>query len=76
MASDATYQGRQDVVEARELGRVRVVGKAIPIRVYELLARKGRLSEAWKQALPLWEKGVAHFNKGSSAPPWRPSRAS
>lgn len=63
MASEATFNGARDVVEARELGRVRVVGKAVPIRVFELLARKGQLSAEWKKALPLYEKGVAHFNK-------------
>ena len=63
MASEATYGGAKDVVEARELGRVRVVGKANPIRVYELLARKGQLSADWGKALPFYEQGLAHFVK-------------
>lgn len=63
MASEATYGGAKDQVEARELGRVRVVGKNIPIKVYELLAKKGELSEDWKKALPLYTKGVESFNK-------------
>ncbi|MFA6316300.1 MAG: adenylate/guanylate cyclase domain-containing protein [Elusimicrobiota bacterium] len=63
MASEDTYAGAKDQVEARELGRVRVVGKSQPIKVFELLARKGGLSEDWKKALPLYEKGVAAFNK-------------
>jgi len=41
---------------------VRVVGKVKPIRVFELLAKKGGLSEEWKQALPRYEKGVESFN--------------
>jgi adenylate cyclase len=63
MASEATYIGAKDAVEARELGRVRVVGKAVPIRVYELLAAKGKLSDDWKKALPLYESGLEHYKK-------------
>ncbi|MFA6002543.1 MAG: adenylate/guanylate cyclase domain-containing protein [Elusimicrobiota bacterium] len=61
MVSEAVYEGGRSVAEARELGRVLVVGKAIPIKVYELLARKGELSAQWRQALPLYEQGMAHF---------------
>ncbi|MBI4387006.1 MAG: tetratricopeptide repeat protein [Elusimicrobia bacterium] len=50
-------------MEARELGRVRVVGKAVPIRVYELLCRKGRLTEDWQRALVLYRRGLDLFNK-------------
>ncbi|MEK7857588.1 MAG: CHASE2 domain-containing protein [Elusimicrobiota bacterium] len=63
MISEACYKGAESVIEARELGRVRVVGKAIPIRVYELLAKKGELSAQWRQAKPLYEKGLVLFNK-------------
>ncbi|MEK7657364.1 MAG: adenylate/guanylate cyclase domain-containing protein, partial [Elusimicrobiota bacterium] len=61
MASESTYKEAKDTVEARVLGQVRVVGKAIPIRVYELLSKKGGLSEAWKKALPLYEDGVTLY---------------
>ncbi|MCX5797879.1 MAG: CHASE2 domain-containing protein [Elusimicrobia bacterium] len=63
MASEAVYSGAKDAVEARELGRVLVVGKAIPIRVYELLAKKGQLSEQWQKALPFYNAGLAHYYK-------------
>ena len=63
MASEACYDGARKAVEARELGRVRVVGKATPIRVYELLAKKGELSAEWKKVLPSYEKGLAFFDK-------------
>lgn len=64
MASESTYQGAKDAVEARELGRVRVVGKDKPIRVYEVLAKKGTLSPEWARALPRYEQGYAHFYAG------------
>jgi adenylate cyclase len=63
MASEACYGGAKEAVEARELGRVRVVGKETPIRVFELLAPKGQLSDEWKKALPFYEKGLVLFGK-------------
>lgn len=59
--SEPTYQGAKDAVEARYLGRARVVGKETPVPVYEPLAVKGKLTPAWAKALPVWEKGVAAF---------------
>lgn len=61
MVSEATYQGARDAVEVRVLGQVRVVGKEVPIKVYELLGKKGELSDGWGRALPLYEEGVQHF---------------
>jgi class 3 adenylate cyclase/CHASE2 domain-containing sensor protein len=63
MCSEATYEGAKDAVEARELGRVRVVGKEAPVRVYELLAKKGRLSPEWARALDAYNRGLDSFKK-------------
>ena len=63
MASEAVYSGAKDKVEARELGQVRVVGKAIPIRVFELLAKKGELSESAKKALDSYNEGIASYRQ-------------
>jgi adenylate cyclase len=63
MASEACYAGAREAVDARELGRVRVVGKETPIRVFELIAKKGELTAEWSKALPLYESGLQHFNK-------------
>jgi len=63
MISEATYEGAKDVVEARELGRVRVVGKDTPIRVFELLGRKGALSPEWTRAVAHYNEGLDHFVK-------------
>jgi len=63
MASENTYDDEaRKLIEARELGKVRVVGKEIPIRVYELLAKKGELEESWVKALPSYREGVALYN--------------
>jgi adenylate cyclase len=63
MASESTYEGAKDVVEARELGRVRVVGKEAPVRVFELLGRKGKLSPEWAKALESYNAGLAQFTQ-------------
>ena len=63
MVSEATYQGAHGAVIGRELGRVRVVGKALPIKVYNLLARAGELSPEWAKALPAYEEGLVQFHK-------------
>lgn len=57
MVSEMTYEPAKDVVEARELDLIRVVGINTPVRVYELLAKKGEMDEQTT-------KGVAYFKKG------------
>ncbi|MBI4377410.1 MAG: adenylate/guanylate cyclase domain-containing protein [Elusimicrobia bacterium] len=63
MVSESTFEGARSAVDARELGRIRVIGKETPIRVFELLAKKDELSETWKKALPHYERGLKHFQK-------------
>ncbi len=60
--SETTYEGAKDRVAARTLGRVRVIGKETPIKIFEPLAEIGKLSPAWTQGLPLYEAGVAAFD--------------
>ena len=55
--SEMTYEPAKDVVEVRELDLIRVIGISQPVRLYELVARKGELSEEQK-------KGFAYFAKG------------
>ncbi|GEM_PF-3208862 len=44
MISEETYAQAKDHVEARELDLLQVKGKLKPVRVFELLARKGQLT--------------------------------
>ncbi|MBI4678650.1 MAG: adenylate/guanylate cyclase domain-containing protein [Elusimicrobia bacterium] len=62
MVSEATIEQASGSVEARELGRVRVVGKAAPIKVFQPLAKAGDLSEDWKKALPRYMEGIARYD--------------
>ncbi|MBI4370743.1 MAG: adenylate/guanylate cyclase domain-containing protein [Elusimicrobia bacterium] len=63
LVSGAAFEGARDAVEARYLGRVRVVGKDIPIAVYEPLAEKGLLDAEWVKALPVFARGVELFDE-------------
>jgi len=63
MLSESTYQKAKEVIEARELDLIQVVGKEKPVRVYELWAKKGeltpeqiRLRDTFHQALELYRK--------------------
>ncbi len=41
LISESTYQQAKDFIEVRELDTLRVVGRATPIKIYELLGKKG-----------------------------------
>jgi adenylate cyclase len=61
MISELTYEIIQDKFEVRFLDRIRVPGKAKPVKVYELLAEKGGLDALWEKALPLYHEAIQHF---------------
>ena len=65
MVSEYTYDAAKDFIEARQLGQIRVVGKAIPVKVYEPLAHKGKLSAGGKKLLEAYNEGFAAFYKGA-----------
>ena len=67
MASESTLSGAEDSVEYRELGRVRVVGKQVPIRVYELLGKKGQLPAVLAKTLPIYVEGLGHYQNKNFA---------
>jgi adenylate cyclase len=60
--SESTYEGAKDRVAARTLGRVRVVGKETPIKIFEPLAETGKLSPEWVKGLPVYEAGIVAFD--------------
>ncbi|MHB2026134.1 MAG: CHASE2 domain-containing protein [Elusimicrobiota bacterium] len=61
LVSHPVYQGAREKIEARELGRVRVVGKETSVLVYEVLCEKGSLSAERQAALADYERGLAAF---------------
>lgn len=64
MASEYVFEEAKDLLEARYLGQIRVVGKAIPVKVYEPFARKGEASPEVARMLPLYGAGIANFYAG------------
>ncbi len=57
MIGEGTYEGAKDVVEARKLDMINVVGKSEPVNIYELLAKKGELD-------PDKAKVIEHYHQG------------
>ncbi len=64
MASEFTYDEAKRYIDARYLGKIKVVGKLIPVKVYEPLAHKGRLSDKMATLLEKYNSGIDSFYKG------------
>ncbi|OGR94618.1 MAG: hypothetical protein A2V88_14605, partial [Elusimicrobia bacterium RBG_16_66_12] len=61
LISESTLAGAKGAVEVRELDYVKVKGKNLPIRVYELLGLKGETDPKLLEKARLFEKGLALF---------------
>ncbi|MDQ7772177.1 MAG: adenylate/guanylate cyclase domain-containing protein [Elusimicrobiales bacterium] len=64
MASEYTFEDIKDQFDHRYLASIRVVGKAIPVKVYEPFARKGEAPAEVKEMLRHYEAGIEKFYKG------------
>ena len=63
MISERTHELAKDHIEARELDMIRVVGKENPVKVFELIDRKGEVREAKREVLELYEAGLREYRK-------------
>ena len=63
MISERTYELARDHIEARELDLIRVVGKEKPVKVYELIDRKGQIQGSKREVLTLYEDGLRMYRK-------------
>ncbi len=63
MVNDQIYEQVKDLVEARQLDLIQVVGKEEPVVAYEVLERKGDLGEDMMQVLDLYNKGLEAYWK-------------
>ncbi len=72
MISENVYREVKDLVVVRPLDRIRVVGKAEPISVYELLCRKGEMTQDQSDLLSIYLEGMEHF----SSRDWNKARQS
>jgi len=63
MISESTYLVTRALIEARELDSIRVVGKDEPVRVYEVLGRKGEVDAETMQVLDLFQMGLGKYRE-------------
>ncbi|MBF0628838.1 MAG: adenylate/guanylate cyclase domain-containing protein [Magnetococcales bacterium] len=63
MVSGATYEQAKEVIEARPLDVVRVVGKKEPVPIYQLLAHKGQLTPEQQKLLGFYLAGLELYRK-------------
>jgi len=61
--SEETYRLAEERVEVRELDLLRVKGKEFPVRIYELLSRKGELNETKGRVVRLFTEGLKHYRQ-------------
>ncbi|OQA63530.1 MAG: Adenylate cyclase 1 [Spirochaetes bacterium ADurb.Bin269] len=61
--SEDTKNAAGDGFQYRRLDRIRVVGKAVPIRIFEVLEEKGQLDEQTLAALEEFDTGIELFEQ-------------
>ena len=61
--SEYTYAAIKDALFCRELDSVRVKGKKLPVKIYELLCEK-KDAEKWEKAVSLFEEGLSKYKQG------------
>jgi class 3 adenylate cyclase len=61
LISEQTYQMASHAIEVRELDSIRVTGKTVPARVYELLARRGELDSTRASLRDRYQDGLALY---------------
>lgn len=61
--SEYTYAAVKDILVCRELDSVRVKGKKLPVKIYELLGEK-KEAEKWEKAVSIFEDGLSKYKQG------------
>ena len=63
MISETTWEQAREHIDVRYLGKVRVVGKAIGVGIYELLGEAGSVDDEQKEYSRLFEAAVEHYQQ-------------
>jgi len=63
--SESTYEPAKDFIEVRELDSIRVVGRATPVKIFELLGKKGEMDETLRPILRLYNKALEFYREGT-----------
>jgi len=61
LISEDTYKAAKPKIEVREIDLLTVKGKTKPVRVYELLTRRGKLTKGRKELLKTFEEGLRAY---------------
>ena len=61
LISEFTYQAAKEFIEVRELDTLRVVGRSTPVKIYELLGKRGEIEESLKKVLPVFNQGLISY---------------
>jgi len=61
--SEFTYELAKDHIEARELDFLSVKGKDNPVRIFELICRKGEVNPDMQNALYLFHEGLVFYRE-------------
>jgi adenylate cyclase len=61
MISETTYNAVKDDMETRFLDKIKVVGKELPINVFELVSAKGELTHSQKEVFGIYNRGIELF---------------
>lgn len=61
MIGEETERQARHAVETRYLDKLVVKGRTKPVTVFELIAKKGELSETMKKILPIWREGIERY---------------
>ncbi len=59
--SESTYEQAKEFIEVRELDSIRVVGRNLPVKIYELLGKKGEINSKIRAILPAYNTGLYHY---------------
>jgi adenylate cyclase len=63
LISESTYRQAKDFIEAREIDFVRVKGRTHPVRIYELLGKKGCVDSPVLDILNLYNEGLSLYKE-------------
>jgi len=63
MISEETLRAAGDVCEVRALDTIRVVGKDEPVRVFEVLGRKGEVERSKLDVIDLYQQGFQKYSE-------------
>lgn len=61
--SESTYEQASNMIETRELDLVRVKGKNIPVRIFELISEKGNLNREESGICEMFHEGLEYYRQ-------------